>query len=87
MPMAGVCVSPCAGDYHRFCFIDNGWQEKMRRIKGRSSVSDSALFNKIADGSYYRSYRITENLMMLHLEGSLNGGQGSFGEPSCNSLP
>lgn len=52
------------GDYHRFCFIDNGWQEQVKRIKGRlHSVNPIALSS--VKSLMARNYR---ELTVLHTE-------------------
>lgn len=61
------------GDYHRFCYIDNGWQEQVRRIRGRlHSVNPIALSSvKSLMARNYRELTVlhTDNFDdVLHLE-------------------
>jgi phosphatidylserine decarboxylase len=61
------------GDYHRFCFVDNGWQEQVKRIKGRlHSVNPIALSSvKSLMARNYRELTVlhTENFdNVLHIE-------------------
>lgn len=61
------------GDYHRFCYIDEGWQEQVRRIKGRlHSVNPIALSSvKSLMARNYRELTVmhTENFDdVLHIE-------------------
>jgi len=61
------------GDYHRFCFIDNGWQDQVKRIKGKlHSVNPIALSSvKSLMARNYRELTVlhTENFDdILHLE-------------------
>jgi phosphatidylserine decarboxylase len=63
---AGWCfiyrLAPC--DYHRFCYIDKGWQEKVKRLKGvLNSVHPIALSSSKA--LLGRNYR---ELTILHTE-------------------
>lgn len=61
------------GDYHRFCYIDGGWQEQVRRIKGRlHSVNPIALSSvKSLMARNYRELTVmhTDNFDdVLHIE-------------------
>lgn len=52
------------GDYHRFCYIDDGWQEQVHRIKGRlHSVNPIALSS--VRSLMARNYR---ELTVLHTD-------------------